>query len=478
MHFNNTHRIFAIIGKHLFIFLIFCNALWLKGQTLDTLTISGFELRGLEKTREWYVLREIRYSVGERIMRSQLDEIILLIKSDLRKTNLFLKVDVETQFSYEEQAEIKFIITLEENWFIYPSIIFELADRNFNVWWDEFHHSLSRINIGLGLDHTNFTGVKDRLRLKYQFGYSTKLELAYTRPAISPSSKLGLQGSIIHSTFKEYPTITVNDKQVFIKLEDKPIYSVTEFQIGAYYKKNKLWTFQLNLNQHFNRFDGEMAKVYPDFFLNSDSIQNYGLIYATASYVDLDHLLKPTRGYSINWILTKTGIGWWDKYNYLSIAQNFKSCKRLFNNCYLVNGVFGKFAIDRNKRPYNIYKSISYGDSNISGYEYYVINGLDYLFINNEVRYSLTKLHWKLFKIFKNEPVFRLTTELDLSYQINAGYVNDPFYKKDNQLVNTLLYSTGLGINFTINEIFEFNVVYSINHLKETGFYFHTRKVF
>ena len=448
------------------------------GQNLDTLTIANFEIRGLEKTKEWYVIREIRYKVGQQIIRSDLDEIMLLIKSDLRKTSLFLKVDVDALFSYEEQAEIKFIITLEENWFIFPSIIFELADRNFNVWWNDFNHSLDRINIGLGIEHTNFTGAKDRLRLKYHFGYSTKAEVIYSRPAINPTSKLGYQGSVNYSTYKEYPVFTEYDKPIFIKLEDKPVYTVTEFQIGIFYKKNSFWNYQINLNQHFNRFDGEMAEKYQDFFLHNDSIQNYGIIYASAGYVDLDNSLKPTRGYLINWTLTKTGIGWWEKYNYLSITQNFKTCRKLFDRCYLINGIYGKFAIDRKKRPYNIYKSISYSDTNISGYEYYVVNGLDYIFLNNELRFSVIKSHWKLFKIFKNEPIFRITTEMDLSYQVSAGYVNDPFYKKNNELVNTLLYSTGIGVNFTINDVFEFNVVYSINHLKETGFYFHTRKAF
>lgn len=447
-------------------------------QNLDTLVISGFEIKGLEKTKEWYVLREIRYSAGDQLLRSELDEVILKIKSDLRKTNLFLKVDIETRFSYDERAEVSFIISLEENWFIFPSIIFELADRNFNVWWNEFDHSLKRINVGLGLDHVNFTGASDRLRVKYIFGYSKKAELNYSRPALSATSKIGLQAAIYYSEYTEYPVITENNKPVFIKEQTESIFSNRELSMGIHYKKNKLWNYDANMQIHFNRFKPGQARAYPDFFLHSDSTQNYGILYLVVSYVDIDHPLNPTRGWSINWTLTKTGLGWGNPYNYLSLSQNIKTSRKLFDRCYLTSGLYGKLAIDRNKRPYNLYKSASYSDTDISGYEYYVINGLDYAFLNNEVRYSLTRFHWQFFKIFKNEPTFRITTELDLSYQLNAGYVNDPFYYKNNNLVNTLLYSTGIGLNFTLNDIFEFNVVYAINHLKETGFYFHTRKTF
>jgi outer membrane protein assembly factor BamA len=447
-------------------------------QNLDTLTISEFEIHGLEKTRLWYVLREIRYSEGDRILLTDVEQAMIYIKSDLRKTNLFLKVDVNALFSYEEKPEVKFIIKLQENWFIYPSLIFELADRNFNVWWDEFNHSFKRVNVGVGLDHTNFTGAKDRIRAKYQFGYSTKTDLTYNRPALSANSKLGLHGGIYYSEYKEFPLFTENDKPVFIKYEYSPLYITREFAIGIQYKKNKLWNYLLNFNLHLNSIRGEYARDYPDFFLYSDSVQHYNTLYANVSYVDIDHPLKPTRGLYISWGLIKTGLGWWENYNYLSISQDIKTSKKLFNRCYLINGLFAKYAIDRKKRPYNIYKSFSYGGTNISGYEYYVINGLDYIFLNNELRYTIAKYNWKLFKIFKNEPVFRLTTEIDLSCQANAGYVNDPFYKQNNDLVNSLLYSTGLGLNFTLNDMFEFNVIYSINHLKETGFYFHTRKAF
>ena len=67
---------------------------------------------------------------------------------------------------------------------------------------------------------------------------------------------------------------------------------------------------------------------------------------------------------------------------------------------------------------------------------------------------------------------------MDLSLQLNTAYVNDPFYFQSNDLTNKILFSLGPGLNFTINEVFQFNLNYSVNHLKEDGIYFHTRKAF
>lgn len=89
-------------------------------------------------------------------MRSELDQVIARITSDLRKTNLFLQINIKTVFHFEENAKIKFIIEVQENWYLYPNIIFELADRNFNVWWNEYDRSFKRINFGLGAQHVNF----------------------------------------------------------------------------------------------------------------------------------------------------------------------------------------------------------------------------------------------------------------------------------------------------------------------------------
>lgn len=420
----------------------------------------------------------MRYNVGDQILKSDLDHVLTLIHSDLRKTNLFLKIEVIPIFHFEESAELHLVIKVQENWYIYPYVIFELADRNFNVWWDEYKRSFKRVNYGIGAYHVNLTGANDRIKLKGQLGFAKKLELLYLRPAITSTSKFGLKTGIYYSEYHEIAIQTLNNKQFFLNEGNEIIYTTREISLGTQYKENKFWNFNFGIHYFNNRLRKEIANQYQDYLLDGKSKQHYFLTELSAVYFDLDDDIRPTRGKSLVWTLKKTGLTAWEDYNYLTFSQQFKGAKKLFYKTYLQISLLGQIGLDRNKRPYNLYKSLGYNDNNISGYEYYVIDGLDYVYLNNELRYFVKSFKWNFFKVLRNEPALKLKLDIDIAGQLSAAYVNDPFYPKNNFLVNTPLYSSGIGLNLTINDVFQINVICSVNHLKETGIYFHTRKAF
>ncbi|HEX5625736.1 MAG TPA: hypothetical protein VFX48_06960, partial [Saprospiraceae bacterium] len=429
-------------------------------------------------TKPWYLLREIRYETGDRIVQEEVPEILEQITSDLKRTNLFITIDVLPVYHFEEEAQVKFVVRLEENWYIFPSVIFELADRNINEWWTEHDRSLKRINLGLAGEHVNFSGVRDVLKLKFHGGYTHKAELVYARPALSERSRFGVRAGLQYAEFKEVAVRTEGNKLVFVKDGKRVLFRKRELSTGLYYKANKFWNLDFGLSIQSNRFDSDYALEHPDFFLEGNNRQDFGSIYLQAGFRNIDHYLKPTRGMAIAWTIKKTGLPFLDDYRFLSFSQAFKSCNHVVGKMYLQTNIQAQLGLDRNKRPYNLYKSLGYSDSNISGYEYYVIDGLDHLYINEELRYYLTQFKFNFFRILKSEPIFRIRTEIDLAMQANLAYVNDPFYQEHNYLVNRWLYSTGAGLNFTVNGVIQLNVMYSVNHLKEGGLYFHTRKSF
>ena len=55
-----------------------------------------------------------------------------------------------------------------ESFYLLPSIIFELSDRNFNDWWVNFDHDFSRINYGGGFLQYNLTGRADVLEFTFR----------------------------------------------------------------------------------------------------------------------------------------------------------------------------------------------------------------------------------------------------------------------------------------------------------------------
>ena len=433
---------------------------------------------GLVKTKEWYLLRELRYKEGDKISFSDLEGIILLMNSDLRKTNLLTKIEITPLLDYNDKNEIHFQIYLQENWYVFPSLIAEIADRNFNVWWNEYNHALSRINLGLAIQHINLTGCNDEVALSYHFGYTKRAVAKYYRPAFNSKSRFGIGGALYYTEYKETPVTTVGNKQVFFKEGDKLLYTRREISLGFKYKRSNLWTFDIQFNHHRNSLDGELAEKFPDFFLNAETRQIYTQLSFSAQYFDLDHILKPTRGILAKWTITQTGIPVAEKYAYNSLFQTIKACHTMGRHLFLETALSAKWGIDRKKRPYNLYKGLGYSDTNISGYEYYVIDGLDYFYLNNQIRYKFFTINRTLFKLLPGEPVLRIKTDIDIAVQFSQAYVHDPFYQQGNEFVNRLLYSTGLGLNFTVNDLVEFNVFYSMNHTGERGLYFHTRKSF
>lgn len=447
-------------------------------QTDSLLTISGFQFADLVKTKEWYLLREIRYEPGDTFRFRDLQKVTTLIESDLRKTNLFTHIKIQPIIDYGDKNFVNFMIEVHENWFIYPSLIAELADRNFNVWWNEYNGSLKRINLGLALQHINLTGINDDLQVKYHFGYTNRFVLKYLRPALSRHSKFGLGLAYYYTEFKETPVITQKNKQIFVKDGSNPLFIKREITANAIFKFNKFWNFELASGHHNNSFQNIFSKTYPDFFLNASEQQVYTQFTLIAQFANLDHRLRPSRGFLSTSSLRQTGIPSLQTYNFTSLSQDIKAARKIGKLFYVETAFSGKIGINRSQRPYNLYKGLGYSDTNISGYELYVIDGLDYFYLNNQIRVHLTRLQWNFFRILKSEPIFRIKTDIDISLQGNMAYVNDPFFNDQNDLVNTMLYSTGIGLNFTVNDLVEFNVYYSINHLSEKGLYFHTRRAF
>lgn len=458
--------------------ILFMWTLSVYSQEMDSVIISGFQFEGLEKTKEWYLIREIRYDLGTKVAYSDLSKAIQFIESDLRKTNLFTKIDVSPKLSFDENTYVLFFIEVHENWYIFPSIIAELADRNFNVWWNDFNHSLKRINLGLAVQHINFRGIGDKISLKYHFGYTRRAEARYFVPALGSKSKIGIGGGVFYTEFKETPVLNEGDKQVFVKDGEKPLFYKREIGLSLRYKRNKFWTIDLRTNHHRNSIDKQLALANPDFFLGGDTKQNYTLVGISLSYFNLDHILRPTRGYKIDWTLRQTGIPGIEKLHITSLSKTIKTSTQLSSRINLESAASLKWTINTKKQPYNLYKGLGYSDTNISGYELYVVDGKDYFYLNNQFRLFLKSYGWKFFRILPSEPILRIKTDIDLALQLNLAYVNDPFYYQGNDLVNRLLYSSGIGLNFTVNDLVEFNAFYSVNHRGDHGLYFHTRKAF
>jgi len=110
---------------------------------------------------------------------------------------------------------------MNTSWYIFPFPIFELADRNFNVWWSEQNRSFKRVNYGIRFVHLNTTGRRDPLKLQFHLGYTQKLELVYSFPALNKSQTFGVIGEFFYARNKEIAYKTVDHRLAFERREEE-----------------------------------------------------------------------------------------------------------------------------------------------------------------------------------------------------------------------------------------------------------------
>ena len=176
----------------LFFFLFFSS--FLSAQ-LDYVVVDEVSFSGNKRTKAATILREMNFSAGDTLLLKDLPEQLETNRKLILNTTLFTLVKVNVS-EWGNDNHIIVSIILQEQWYLFPFPIFELADRNFNVWWSEQNRALDRVNIGLRLTHYNFTGRRDKLKLTTQFGYTQKYELDYSLPYFNKKQTLGFNTNI------------------------------------------------------------------------------------------------------------------------------------------------------------------------------------------------------------------------------------------------------------------------------------------
>ena len=146
-------------------------------------TISSILINGNNKTKKEIILRELELKTDSAYSQDELKVKILKSKNNLTNLKLFNFVDIK---SIEKNQNIEIQINVIEKWYIWPYPIFELSDRNFNTWWEEFsennYSDFSRINYGFFFNWENFRGRNELLKVKIRTGFKRTLFNIFSNP--------------------------------------------------------------------------------------------------------------------------------------------------------------------------------------------------------------------------------------------------------------------------------------------------------
>jgi len=440
----------------------------------DQVVVSKITIEGNKKTRSPVILREINFSVQDTIEQELLSQRLKESEQLLLNTGLFSRVSIFFKNWIGATNEVHLHIAVVETWYIYPIPLFELADRNFNVWWVDQKRSLKRTNYGMNFSHVNFSGRADRLEFVAKFGYTRNFSLKYEMPYFNAQQSLGLLFDVSYFQNKEVNYMTLGNKQKFYQEENRFVYQRFKARAGLTYRPGlRQWhEFELSYNQ--NKLSEVIARdLNPHFFLEGDDFQRFFSFRYKFKSDFRDLRFYPLNGHMFSAELEKDGLGIMDNRNGLTLNLEYDKYWSLSNKWSVALLNRGKVSLIRGQQPYNDNRAVGFDNKSIRGYELYIIDGMDMWYTKSSLRYNLIN---KTVTFGKFVPIaaFRyMPLKVYVAFNNDLGIVHGPFMEAQNSFNNRLLWGGGLGLDFVFYNDKVVSLEYSYNHLFEHGLFIH-----
>ncbi len=455
-----------------FLFLVIAIPGGAQGE--DIAFISKISIQGNKKTKRSVILRELPFAEGDTILVEELDEVLERSEQLVLNTGLFNKVSFSF-LSWEGQSgQVHLQVTVEEAWYLYPVPVFELADRNFNVWWVEQNRSLDRVNYGVEFTHLNTTGRRDPLKFGLRFGYTRNYFVNYSFPYLNKKQTLGFISEFSFSENREVNYITDQNKQVFYRDEDKFIYRRWRAEGGITLRPGLRTNHLFVLSFRQNEVDDYIAKeLNPDFFLDGRTRQRYFQIGYRYVFENRDVRPFPWKGNFFTFSIEKAGLGIFQDRNALTISSRYEHYFPFGTKWSLGGSIRTKVSLIRQQQPYNDNRAMGFSGNSLRGYEYYIIDGLDMAILKTSLRFQLFESEVRFGKWVPISAFRNMSLKLFLALNNDVGYANGPFVQENNPFNNIPLWGGGLGLNLVLFYDKVLKLEYSFNHLLENGLFLH-----
>ncbi|MCF6366428.1 MAG: BamA/TamA family outer membrane protein, partial [Bacteroidales bacterium] len=433
--------------------------------------IKTVDIKGNNKTKTETILRELTFSEGDSISKKELLQKTEESKKNLQNTPLFNFVDINILNDSTSNIEIE--INVEERWYLWPQIAVYYADRNFSNWIK--NRDFTRTDFGAGLEKYNFRGRNEKLSFYSIFGYDEELMLNYRDIFIDKNRQHSIGIFLKQLKRKETGCKIENDKLTQIKLQNE--YALKSYSLSVKYSYRKDFYNSHSIYYGFEnrKLSDSLLFFSPDYTVNSQTEINYFFLKYIFKRDKRNSRIFPTEGHYIKITTVKNGLFLLpeDEINSFYIKSEFSKYTKLSEKLYLGNHITVKFKAN-NKTAFFLNSGIGY-NSNIRGYEYYVVNGTNFALTKNTLNFKLIPKKVIYLKKIPFKRFNKIHFTVYASIFADAAYVknSDISYSQTNILDNTLLYSSGLSLNILTYYDALLRLDYSINHLKERGFYLH-----
>jgi outer membrane protein assembly factor BamA len=434
--------------------------------------ISDIKIFGNKKTKEFTIMRELSFRAGDVLPEDKLILQLEISKNNLVNTSLFNYVYVDyIPDSIDNPGCVSCIVTItvEERWYYWPQVNLKLEDRNLSSWLHE--KDFSRVTIGWGLRVYNVFGMRHKITMSDYFGYEKGLRLAYSNISLDRERTQMLGFGFTALFNKTINAGSENDRVVYLKDPNNFLDRTFEGLVSYSYRPGIHITHSFDVGFRGIILGDTALKTNKDYWGTDDKKNNMLQLSYKFNYEHRDYVEYPTKGYFIGSELK--GVMADDmRFFYGELNMKLQYYKEVFPRWFWSSRLNSGITF-KNKKAYIFDQHVGYDDKNITGYDYYVVDGQHHAILNNDLRFLLMPKRIFYLGASKNSTKFRkihLSIYAKLTY--DAGYVYHGYRSATNTLANTFLWGSGAGLDFVTYYDIVLNCSYAINKMGEGNFYF------
>jgi outer membrane protein assembly factor BamA len=447
-------------------------------SSVQRVQINRILIIGNRITREHIILRELSVKSGDTVALSLLPA--LIEKDEKKLFNLHLFHSASIRLLEIQPGVVDLLVEVKERWFTFPVPIFQLSDRNFNEWWENYNHNLNRVNYGLKLYQYNVRGRNETLIFTAQFGYVRRFELMYRIPYIDARQK---QGLILETDFidnKNLPVLTRNHKLDFLEMRTL-LRNTRSLAMTYTYRNSFYYQHRIKYGYRYTWIADTVARVNPNYLgENAGLTQRFDFLNYQFVADLRDVVAYPLKGYYLFAQFQQNGLFQNNDISFLNGSLSIAAYADLKKNFYLSNFTHGYWSNER-ELPYFNFGSMGYNKIFIRGYEVFVIEGPWYFLNKTTLKKRIFSRTWQ----WNDMPISQfqyLPVSVFLKTYADFGYVrNYPYYNRidaNQMLADSWIYGAGFGIDVVGSYDMVLRFEYSFNALGRSGFFFHIKKEF
>lgn len=442
-------------------------------DTTGRKTVVDILFDGNDLTKDHIIAREMTFSRGDTLYWSNLKAGMEQSKNNIMNLRLFNFVEIEPITI--DTNEVIVLVSVQERWYIYPVPIFEIAQTNFNTWWET--KELRWLNYGVSVSHNNFRGLNQDLSFTLRFGYTKRFSASYTIPNLNRKQTLGLHLSARYYENGEITYNTTDNERQFFRIRGEKARKYYLYKVGLSYREN----IHLRHYFEFSFFDAyvhdSIPKLQPDYFVGGKARSRFLRASYLIAYDTRDYRRYPLQGLYLFGFLNQDGLGLVNKegMNLFTTTAGFRQYHKLGERFYAAYSLEGK--VNWNEPPYYLVEGLGYS-ADVRGYEYYVIDGTRYGVFASNFKYEILKPTAIDLPLIPTEKFSKTFVALYGNLFFDAGYVYGPRFEENNSLVNEYLYSGGIGLDLVTYYDRVLRLEGTVNALGEAGFYIHFKQAF